>query len=247
MTTRFDDAWVLLPDFGRIKHLPYKPNTDRDDLVATPLFISLAFDRRIHGLSVEEKIDGSQVAINFSGDIPIIRNKNHVLVKGYGRKHTPAKAQYAPLWNWVYANADRFENLEQIAGMPVSVYGEWIYAEHTICYDLAPDDFIAYEVFVPTVNTFLDAERARTCLEHAGFTLPFAQHFGNSVSIEALYTQLEFMTQQPSRWSSCDKREGVMVKVSDDKRLLHRFKMRREDFKPREDFNDTPLRRRGAK
>jgi hypothetical protein len=35
-----------------------------------------------------------------------------------------------------------------------------------------------------------------------------------------------------------------MVKVGDGEHLLARFKMRRSDFKPREDFNDGPILRR---
>ncbi len=241
---RFDDAWAVLPDFGRIQHLPYLPNTDRDDLVATAEEAAIIFDPSLD-VTIEEKVDGSQIGIASDGDgePPLIRNKNHVLVKGYGRKNTPAKAQYAPLWNWVYENAKCFENLREQWQQPASVYGEWIYAEHTLSYDLAPSDFIAYNVFLPEEQRFVSPFLARNSLHEAGFTIPAL--LGNSVTS---YAQLEALTKAHSMWSNTSLREGVIVKVSSTPigapALTHQFKMRRSDFKPREDFNDTPLRRR---
>ncbi len=242
MNTRFDNAWSIFPDMGRIQHLPWKPNTDRGDLVATYAEAAVIFDPSLE-VVVEDKVDGSQVAMYMGEDgVPVVRNKNHVLVKGYGRKGTPAKAQYAPLWNWAYEHADCFEKLYEMMGEVVGVYGEWVYAEHTIKLDLAPDDFIAYEIFVPSEGCHISAMRARGNLYMAGFSIPNLL-LGNPTGLA--YEALEKMTLEQHPWSSVDHREGVMVKVSKNGEMLHRFKMRREDFKPREDFNDTPLRRRG--
>jgi hypothetical protein len=41
---------------------------------------------------------------------------------------------------------------------------------------------------------------------------------------------LEEMANRPSHFHSKDKREGVVVKVSDGARITHRFKMVREGF-----------------
>lgn len=236
-------------------HLPYKPNCDRDDLVATESEASILFRRGAWlGISqrtlerlqpsvlVEEKLDGSQVGVASAGDgeVPIVRNKNHILVKGYGRKNTNAKRQYAPLWNWVYEHADRFAALTEACGELCGVYGEWLYAEHTLRYNLAPDDFIAYQIYQPSLGAFVDAYRTRDLLGAAGFAQP--ELLATNV---ASYAQLEAFTQEPSRWSTRDLREGVVVKVSDGERLIAQFKMRRGDFKPREDFNDSSLVRRG--
>lgn len=241
MNTRFDDAWSIFPDLGRIQHLPWKPNTDRGDLVASDAEASVIFDSSLE-VVVEDKVDGSQVAMYIGEDgVPVVRNKNHVLVKGYGRKGTPAKAQYAPLWNWAYENADKFEKLYAMKGEIVGVYGEWVYAEHTVKLDLAPDDFIAYEIFAPSEGCHINATRARADLYLAGFSIPDLL-LGAPTGLA--YKALEDLTREAHPWSSVDRREGVMVKVGKNGEMLHRFKMRRADFKPREDFNDTPLRRR---
>lgn len=237
---RFSDAREILPEFGRMLHLPFEPNCDRDDLVATLEEAEVIFSKTATCV-IEEKIDGSQVGLSSAGDgnPPIVRNKNHILVKGYGRKNTNAKTQYAPLWNWVYEHADCFRELTALLGEPVGVYGEWIYAEHTLRYDLAPDDFIAYQIHQQGFG-IIDPVFARNAIQDAGFHVPPlllpTAHFD--------YTFLKSLTLQPSPWSSRDLREGVVVKVGDGERLVAQFKMRRGSFKPREDFNYTPLRRR---
>lgn len=255
MAERFDSAREVLPEFGRMLHLPHKPNCDRDDLVATEDEASIIFrtgawmgiskrtlERLQPSVLVEEKLDGSQVGVASAGDgeVPIIRNKNHILVKGYGRKNTNAKRQYAPLWNWVYEHANEFAALTALCGELVGVYGEWLYAEHTLRYDLAPADFVAYQIYQPSLGAFVDAYRTRELLGAAGFAQPDLL----ATRVDS-YAQLEALTQEPSRWSSRDLREGIVVKVSDGERLVVQFKMRRGDFKPREDFNDSAMIRRG--
>lgn len=245
MSDRFDSAREVLPEFGRMLHLPHEPNCDRDDLVATEADASVIFRAGREcglGVLVEEKLDGSQVGVASAGDgeVPIIRNKNHILVKGYGRKLTNAKKQYAPLWNWVYDRAASFAALTALCGELVGVYGEWLYAEHTLRYDLAPDDFVAYQIYQPSLGAFVDAYRARELLGAAGFAQPELL----ATRVDG-YAQLAALAREPSRWSSRDRREGVVVKVSDGERLVAQFKMRRGDFRPREDFNDSPLIRRG--
>lgn len=233
----FEKERGLLPELPRIQHLPYKPNTDRDDLVATEAEARVIFD----GAIAEEKIDGSQVGILFDGNgEPIIRNKNHVLRKGYGCKGTPAKDQYAPLFNWTYAHRDEFAALAFAMDMRVAVYGEWLYAEHTICYDLAPDDFIAHGLRDVDAGRHVATLRARAALAEAGFSLPVLL-----ATEVASYERLTALTLMPAAWSTRDQREGVVVKVDDGEWVTHLFKMRRATFKSREDFNVTPLRRRG--
>lgn len=238
-TERFDEARQIVPDFGRMLHLPHEPNCDRDDLVATHEEASAIFfsDRAL----VEEKLDGSQVGVASAGDgsPPIVRNKNHILVKGYGRKGTNAKAQYAPLWNWVYEHAKQFAALKGYFSEVVGVYGEWLYAQHTIPYDFAPDDFIAYQIYRPSLGAILDPEITREALAQAGFFTPhlLATHVSH-------YDQLAALTCEISSWSLVERREGVVVKIGDGERLVSQFKMRRFDFQPREGFNDEPMRRR---
>ena len=64
-------------------------------------------------LTVEEKIDGACVGIRHTGDEPIIRNREHILRKGY-LKDTPAKMQFRPLWGYYYEHRENFAALNTL-------------------------------------------------------------------------------------------------------------------------------------
>ena len=64
-------------------------------------------------------------------------------------------------------------------------------------------------------------EQAKFCVISQ---LPFAQ----------TYEGLEMIANQQSEYSTDCKREGIMVKVSNESELLHRFKMVGPGFKPGE-------------
>ena len=87
---------LLLPEFPRTLHLPYKPNTQHGDLVAHDADILFGDEGNVW---VEEKIDGASAGIAFIDGHPVIRNRSHILNKGF-LKDTPAKKQFRPIWNW---------------------------------------------------------------------------------------------------------------------------------------------------
>ena len=216
----------LLPDYPRTRHLPWKPNASRDDLIATEREAAVIFESM--QVTVEEKVDGANVGITRG---PVIRNRNHILHKGYHAK-TAAKLQFAPIWNWYYDHGPCFDRLEAIAG-PVSVYGEWLLALHSVAYDRLPDYLLAFDLYDPELAGFLDPLRARYYLEYAGFTTVPLLRVGRLGS----YEELEHLVYQPSILSSTAQREGVYVKVSDGERVTHRFKMVRHGFIAGEHFS----------
>lgn len=216
----------LLPDYPRTRHLPWKPNASRDDLIASEREARIIFESE--HVTVEEKVDGANVGIARG---PIIRNRNHILHKGY-RAKTAAKLQFTPIWNWYYDHEPCFDRLETLAG-PVSVFGEWLLALHSVIYDRLPDYLLAFDLYDPENRDFLDPLRARYCLEHAGFvTVPLLR-----VGRVGSYEELEHLVYQPSILSSTAQREGVYVKVSDGSHITHRFKMVRQGFIAGEHFS----------
>src|SRR5215831_4461101 len=213
----------LLPEFPKTRHLPYKPNAVRDDLVASVEDCAVIFT--LATVYVEEKVDGANSGMMLHEGRPIIRNRSHVLNKGY-LKDTPAKVQFRPIWNWFYDNKKSFAAINRMAGGPVGIYGEWLYALHGIEYDRLPEWFVAYDVYDPEEGKFLDTAKARHLLTAAGFqTTPFL-HGGPIQGWE----QLERFCNEASAYSGKDRREGVYVKVSDGRFVTHRFKMVRADF-----------------
>lgn len=156
----FEAEKRVLPDFGRTHHLPWRANGSDDDSVAREEYAGMIF----HGeLTVEEKIDGACVGIRHTGDEPILRNREHILRKGY-IKDTPSKMQFRPLWGWYYDHRESFEKLNALLGIEASVYGEWLYAKHTLYYDRLPSLFVAHSIWDPADGSFVPQGRARDAL-----------------------------------------------------------------------------------
>ncbi len=213
---------LLLPEFPRTLHLPYKPNTQHGDLVANEADVIF----RSPHVYVEEKIDGASAGMALIDEHPIIRNRNHILKKGFV-KETPAKKQFTSIWGWFYENKKLFEFLDVItSGRGVTVYGEWMWAQHGLYYDQLPSWFIAYDLFCHDLGEFVETHVARTCLQKAGFAVPPLLHSGPVKS----YEQLEELSLQPSPFTTQGPREGVYIKISDGTLVTHRFKMVRQGF-----------------
>lgn len=204
----------LLPEFPRTQHLPYKPNAVAGDIIAedSPVFNSNTW-------VFEGKIDGSSVGMTVIDDHPVIRNRTHILMKVFF-KETAAKKQFGSVFNWFYDNKDKFKNLDGY-----SVYGEWCVALHGIRYDKLPSYFIAYDVYDHDSLDFLDPLIARKMLTEAGFATTPLLHVGNME-----WEKLENWTNEPSAFSTTDRREGVYFKIGNGKIMTDRYKMVRADF-----------------
>jgi atypical dual specificity phosphatase len=225
----FEAEKLLLPEYPRTRHLPWKPNASRDDLIASEKECRIIFESQY--VCVEEKVDGANVGMTRGPEGPIIRNRNHILRKGYSAK-TAAKLQFTPIWNWYYEHIHCFDALEQLAG-PVSVFGEWLLALHSVAYDKLPAYFLAFDLYNYDEGKFLDPVEGKTILTLAGFcTVP--ELYRGAVQS---YEQLEKLAYSPSPFSTKVAREGVYVKVSDGEWITHRFKMVRHGFIAGEHFS----------
>jgi ATP-dependent RNA circularization protein (DNA/RNA ligase family) len=210
----------LLPAYPKTQHLPWKPNTTRDDAVALEDEAKVIFETPV---IVEEKVDGASVGIHFTTENPIVRNRDHILNKGYVKKETTAKLQFRPLWTWVYEHKDRFKKL---AGHgDYSVYGEWMLAQHGILYDKLPSWLIAYDLYDCAKHKFVGPSKSRELLASCGFEV--VPLLANGM-IEN-YEQLEELTKTTSRYTD-SLIEGVYVRTETDGWLDKRFKMVRTDF-----------------
>ena len=209
----------ILPDYPRTKHLPWNPNATRDDLIATEDECRIIFES--DRVQVTEKVDGANVGMAKG---PIIRNRNHILHKGYTAR-TAAKKQFAPLWGWYYEHAHLFDELERLAP-DTSVFGEWLLATHSVEYDRLPSYFLAFDLYDYGSARFVDPFEARVILVAAGFEVVPLLHAGPVRDPE----QLAAMLRQRSPFSSTDLCEGAYIKVGDGRWVMHRFKMVRHGF-----------------
>lgn len=224
----------VLPPYPRTMHLPWKPNTVRGDLIATEENCKVLFTEQ--SVVVEEKIDGAQCGMAYFDGHPIIRNRDHILSKGY-HKQTPAKQQFKAVWNWFYDHRENFEALARMGHY--SVYGEWMVAQHGLEYDRLPSWFIAYDLYDYDAGQYIDSVRAKIFLRACGFHVVPELHKGPLDS----WPQLEGMANGPSPFTTTGQREGVYVKVSDGQWITKRFKMVREGFVQGGLWSETELHR----
>ncbi len=109
---------------------------------------------------LEEKIDGANTAISFTDDGELrLQSRGHFLTGGYRERH------YNLLKQW---GAVHKERLYDVLGYRYVMYGEWMYAKHTIYYDLLPHYFMEFDVLDRETGKFLDTPSRHKLLQ----TLP---------------------------------------------------------------------------
>jgi len=227
-------AKSILPAFPRTLHLNTN-DMSSDDILATSVDIQLISNASLNTF-VEEKIDGANCGMALVDGYPIIRNRDHILRKGYV-KNTKAKKQFASIWTWFYDHMHCFERLKTIAGDRVSVYGEWMYAMHTVYYDQLPDIFIAFDLYDYKHNEFMESNMARYYLYQAGFSLPPLLES----NMDGVKIDLDKLINKKSEYSSKDLHEGLYVKVCDEERIVKRFKLIRPGLTRPDNWLNTPL------
>ena len=109
---------------------------------------------------LEEKIDGANTAISFTDEGKLrLQSRGHFLTGGARERH------YNLLKQWGAAQNDR---LYEVLGHRYIMYGEWMYAKHTIYYDQLPHYFMEFDVLDRETGKFLDTPSRHELLK----TLP---------------------------------------------------------------------------
>jgi hypothetical protein len=195
-------------------------------------------------LVVEEKIDGANCGISFSAEgALLLQSRGHYLTGGAREKH------FNLLKQWASTHTAAFH--ERLGDRYV-VYGEWLYARHTVFYDALPHYFLEFDILDTQTNTFLSTPRRTELLAglplvpvpvlHQG-TLKRLKELtaliGPSLYITAEHT--ERLREQCQRlgldferaWKETDRSglmEGLYVKIEEDGQVVGRYKYVRADF-----------------
>ena len=87
---------------------------------------------------IEEKIDGANSALSFNpeGEL-LLQSRGHYLTGGYRERHYNLFKQ----WAGVHRDA-----LWAVLGCRYVMYGEWMYAKHSIYYDALPHYFMEFDI-----------------------------------------------------------------------------------------------------
>jgi hypothetical protein len=151
-------AGLAIDKYPRTRHIRgSRLQPGDEDLEAVPF-------SRIAGrhVVVEEKVDGANVGIRFApGGELLLQSRGHYLTGGPREKHFTVLKQWATTLQG--ALADRL-------GRRYVLYGEWLYAKHTVFYDRLPHYLMEFDVLDTADGTFLDTPRRAALL--VGLPLP---------------------------------------------------------------------------
>ena len=102
---------------------------------------------------LEEKIDGANSALSFSPDGELrIQSRGHFLTGG------PREHHYSLLKQWAAIHSNRFYDILRERYV---MYGEWMYAKHSIYYDLLPNYFMEFDIYDRENEKFLSTVERR--------------------------------------------------------------------------------------
>ena len=106
---------------------------------------------------VEEKLDGANSGLSFDEDGSLkLQSRGHYLDGGAREKH------FALFKTWASVHQRAFwERL----GSRYLMYGEWLYAKHTVFYDQLPHYFFEFDVWDRQEGLFLDTARRQALLK----------------------------------------------------------------------------------
>lgn len=105
---------------------------------------------------IEEKVDGANTGISFAPDGQmLLQSRGHYLTGGPREKHFNLFKQ------WAFSLSG---TLGEVLGNRYILYGEWLYAKHTVFYDFLPHYFMEYDVLDLEKSHFLSTEARRQLL-----------------------------------------------------------------------------------
>jgi hypothetical protein len=197
---------------------------------------------------VEEKLDGANAALSFAGDGQLLlQSRGHYLDSGRpgGRER-----QFNLFKQWAQAHGDA---LLSLLDDRYQVFGEWMYAKHSLFYDALPHGFCEFDIWDRSAQCFLDTPRRHALLAgvpvvsvpvlYSG-TAPrrmqellalLAPSLGRGARWRQAFEQ-EVARQKldlPLCWRQTDGSElaeGLYLKVEEGGQTVARYKFVRPDF-----------------
>ncbi len=210
-----------------------------EDLDQVPL-------RHLIGRAVvaEEKVDGANCAVSFDSERELfLQSRGHYLEGG------PREEQFALLKTWASCfSAQLWEALQDRYVM----YGEWLFAKHTVYYDRLPHYFLEFDIYDRIEGVFLSTPRRHQILQSTPVRSVPVLFSGDGKELkkpesllkpslyksadwkESLKTQASSLGQDIERvlreTDLSDTAEGLYIKIEENGVVTDRFKWVRHNF-----------------
>ena len=196
-------------------------------------------------LVLEEKVDGANCGISFGSDGKMyLQSRGHFLNGGYGER------QFDLLKLWAGCFEDKLRGLLEDRYV---MYGEWLYAKHTVFYDRLPHYFMEFDIFDKKERKFFSTRKRREFLGSVPFVASVRVLdegvYKNTDEIRRFIGPSLFISEEPeqSLLVQCGKSgvdsemtvrqtdltgimEGIYIKVEDGDYVTDRLKFVRGSF-----------------
>lgn len=176
-------------------------------------------------LIVEEKIDGTNVGIHFSDDGEmVLQCRGHLITEGM-------HPQYDLFKQWA---AVKRHTLEERLERRFILFGEWVYARHSIFYRQLTHYFFEFDIYDKDSEAFLDLEQRLSLLEDTGVETVPVVHTGavKRDDLEELIGPSQFDSQfeNPDTKRTDNLMEGLYLRTEANGVVTGRAKCVRLEF-----------------
>jgi ATP-dependent RNA circularization protein (DNA/RNA ligase family) len=193
---------------------------------------------------VEEKLDGANAGVSFSRDGRLLLQSRGHYLDGGARER-----QFALFKTWATTHQQKL--WEMLTGRYV-LYGEWLYAKHTIFYDMLPHYFFEFDLLEIETGEFLSTDRRRELLRGSPIISAPVLWRGLARSVEHLQSLVTRSLYKSGGWrdrlladaqsrgqdielirrqtDNSDLSEGLYIKVEAEGRVVERYKFVRASF-----------------
>jgi len=204
-------------------------------------------------LVIEEKVDGANSGISFdkNGEL-FLQSRGHFLTSGYRERH------FNLFKTW--AQIKKFDLFELLSDKYI-MYGEWLYAKHTVFYDALPHYFLEFDIYDKENKIFFSTEERRKFLKDYDFikSVPviYEGQINSCEELENLIAQSLYKTadcmlnfiklcesknldveRALTQTDSSNLAEGLYIKDEENGVVVNRYKFVRNDFVQQIQSND---------
>ncbi len=195
-------------------------------------------------LVIEEKIDGANCALSFDEDGSLLlQSRGHYLTGG------PREVHFNLFKQW--ANVHR-ETFYATLGTRYIMYGEWMYAKHSVYYDALPSYFMEFDIYDRERGMYLDTPSRRALTSRMPISsVPvlaegkfksmkeILRYLGKSTYIREGHLQrlAEYcrenglnVEERLAETDNTDIMEGLYIKAEEDGQVVNRLKYVRAGF-----------------
>ncbi len=176
-------------------------------------------------LIVEEKIDGTNVGIHFTGEGKLmLQCRGHLISEGM-------HPQYDLFKQWGTVKRGAFEKWLEDRYI---LFGEWMYAKHSVHYRELPHYFFEFDLYDKIEEEFLSLERRQEFVTGIGVETVPVIHRGRigREELEHLIGTSQFGSEfdNPTTGGKDNLMEGVYLRTESEGRVTGRAKMVRPEF-----------------